>query len=214
MYELNLIHEKVIPISQQRTRLSLVSLYLLIWALTATVFAYYIITTQNEISTYQTATRRLETRNGLPRGLTHADVLALNRQLEITKTTLTNINNQIFRWSNKLTSLRKFLPSDAWLDEVSCRKSTTRFSTTPSAPGQPPAPLSEVVILGMLMLPPGNAGSQSFEEYVIKLRNDEEFMAHIQELNHVVIGKFRYGSKEAVKFMIVCVIKEGVRLDA
>lgn len=214
MYELNLIHEKVIPISQQRTRLSLVSLYLLIWALTATVFAYYIITTQNEITTYQTATRRLETRNALPRGLTRADVVALSRQLEITKTMLTSVNDQTFRWSNKLNSLRKHLPPTAWLDEVSCRRSTTRFNTKPRAGNQPPLPLSEVVIMGMVMIPEGQAGSQALEEFVIKLQKDEGFMAHIQELNHVVIGKFRYGGKEAVKFMIVCVIKEGVRLDA
>jgi hypothetical protein len=213
MYELNLIHEKIVPISKQRTRLSLAALYALIWAVTATVFSYYYITFRNEILTYQSAVRLIETRNALPKGLTREDVLLLARQLDTTRETLLALKNQVFLWGPKLERIKTHLPRDAWLDEISCRLSTSHFKKNPSNPSGPPEPLGEFVIQGRVLLAQNAVGSESLEQYVVKLREDKEFMARVQNMNHLVLGRERYGSNEVARFIIVCVVEEGVRFD-
>ena len=66
----------------------------------------------------------------------------------------------------------------------------------------------------MVLIPEGAAGSESLEEFVAKLKNDKTFMEKISNLNHLVIGRERYGVREIATFVIVCVIDESVRLDA
>jgi hypothetical protein len=213
MYEINLIHEKIVPLSKQRTRLSLFSLYILIWAITIAVYAYYINTTRNEIETYTAATRLIESRNALPSGVTRDDVVALSKQLDATREALLSMNTQSFHWASKLARLHRYLPGEAWLDEISCRLSTAHYKK-PAGGGKPPEPLGEFVVQGTVLLPEGAAGAEALEKYVVQLRGDRMFMASIKEMNHLVLGRERYGNREIARFMIVCVIAEGVRFDA
>lgn len=216
MYFINLIHEKIVPISQQRTRLSLRLLYVLAWLITGVVMAYFFTTTQADIDSIRAGSRLLEARNELPSDLTMQDVLSLEQRLQASKAILSRIHNQGLLWAPKLKSLRVHLPKDAWLNRLSCRRSTTAFATPPSGGGlrQPPRPLGEFVIEGMVLIPEGAAGSESLEEFVAKLKNDKTFMEKISNLNHLVIGRERYGVREIATFVIVCVIDESVRLDA
>lgn len=216
MYEINLIHEKVIPLSKQRKRMSLVSFYILVWSITVVVFGYFYVTRAAQISSYSEASRRLESRNALPADLTKADLDALDRQLKSSTEVLAAVQNRAFRWAPKLNLLRAYLPQDVWFNRLSCRRSTTVFSQPGSRGGQrvPPVPLGEFVIEGMVLIREGAAGAESLEAFVTKLREDATFMEGIQSLNHLVVGRERYGGADVASFVIVCVIAEGLRFDA
>lgn len=210
MYELNLIREKIIPIGKQRKRMSLFSLYILVWCVTAVVFVYYYYTSETEIESYTSARRRVETRNSLPSGVTNEDVASLGKQLESAREALATSGNTSFLWSARLAKLRHYLPNDAWIDAVTLRKSATRFK--PGVGKTPPTPLFELVIQGTVLLPEGGMTAESLEKYVSELRTDTQFMTKIKEMSHIVLGRERYGSREIAKFQIVCVVEENVRL--
>ena len=210
MYELNLIREKIVPISRQRQRLSLFSLYILVWCVTAVVFFYYYYISQTEIDTYASAKRQIESRNALPSGVTNNDVVSLSKQLDAAREALKTTGNASFLWSARLAKLQQYLPNDIWIDAVTLRKSATRFK--PAENGKPPTPLFELVIQGTLLLPEGGLSGETLEKYVSGLRADTQFMAKVKEMNHIVLGRERYGAREIAKFQIVCVVEENVRL--
>lgn len=210
MYELNLIREKIVPIGKQRKRLSLFSFYILIWCVTAVVFFYYYYTSQTEIETYASAKRQIESRNALPSGVTNEDVASLAKQLDVAREALKATGNASFLWSTRLARLRHFLPADAWMDALTLRRSTTRFKTAEK--GKPPSPFFEFVIQGTVLLPEDGMSAESIEKFVSALRADPQFMAKVKEMNHIVLGRERYGTREIAKFQIVCVIEENVRL--
>lgn len=214
MYSINLIHEKIVPLSKQRTRMSLASLYVLLWLISGVVIGYYIMTMRAEINSYTLAARRLETRNSLPAGLTQEDVSALGKQLQASKDVLASIQAQSFIWASKLFVVRSVLPSDAWLNRLYCRPSTTHFAKAPDGGRQLPQPLGEFVIEGMVLIPEGAAGAEALEQFVTKLRENKIFMEKIASLNHLVVGRERFGNREVATFVIVCVLEEGVRFDA
>ena len=99
MYFINLIHEKIVPISQQRTRLSLRLLYVLAWLITGVVMAYFFTTTQADIDSIRAGSRLLEARNELPSDLTMQDVLSLEQRLQASKAILSRIHNQGLLWA-------------------------------------------------------------------------------------------------------------------
>ena len=214
MYSINLINEKVVPVSQQRTRLSLRLLYVTLWLITGAIYGYYYVTTQAQIDSFSSAARRLESRNSLPPGLKREDVLRLAQQLQTSKGVLTSIQSQSLLWSKKMRQIESHLPDDGWLNKLSCRASTTHFATPQGGRRQPPKPLGEFVIEGMVLIPDGSAGSPSLDRFLGALRTDTVFMEHFSDINHLVVGRERFGTKEVATFVVVCVIQEGIRFDA
>lgn len=216
MYNINLIHEKIIPVRKQRKRLSLVSLYFLLWAVSAVVVAFFVITNNARIQESTKAVQTIGARNALPAGLTQTDVEALDRQLDASATVLKTIQRQTIRWGSKLRLLSRHLPKDAWFDRLSCR------GTPPGQPppggqpgGQPPAPSAgEFIVEGMLLVPEGGMGTAPLEEYVAALREDKIFMIGLSKVDLQVVERKGIGRREVAVFRLICTVAEGIRVDA
>lgn len=220
MYNINLIHEKIVPIRKQRKRLSLVSLYILIWAVSAVVVVFFVITNNTRIRDYTKAAQILEDRNALPSGLMRSDVDALSRQLQASATVLKTLQQQTMRWGPKLRLLNRHLPKDAWLNRLSCRPTTSQPGQPPpsnpqgGAPSGPPPSKGELVVEGMLLIPEGGMGTEPLEQYLATLRADKAFMVGLSSINLQIVGRKLFGPREVASFVLVCAIAEGVQFDA
>ncbi|HID94430.1 MAG TPA: hypothetical protein EYP53_00035 [Candidatus Latescibacteria bacterium] len=189
------------PRKRRHLTFGLLSLYVLVWLLTALTVIFLHVSNIRMIRVYKTALARAE--EGLGPGFggpaRASELIKVRDKFDLELSLITKVLNKRLLWAPKLNEISNHLPEKVWIN---------RIYTANIGRHSAGEPFRALVIEGSLLATPGEDPSDTINLYISRLSSSPLFMKGIGKVELASIGQ-KKGSQEVRNFRLLCRLSEG-----